>query len=113
MPFDWGTALISGGGGTVLASVIGAIRERRKLGADVNKTEADAASVLSEAATALVEPLSRRIRDLEDQLDRVKGKANALEDQLDACRASNRAKDQQLRERDQQIAQLTRRAGGS
>jgi len=96
--------LVGSGIGGILLAIVQAVVQRRKLGADTAKTDADATSVLTAAAVALVAPLNAQIKGLEEQLDRVKTKTNELEAQLDASHARESAKDAL-------IAELTR--GGS
>lgn len=85
----FGSLLLSGGFGAVLATIVAAVINRRKLGADT-------ASILSKTAIELVQPLRDRVKELEEQLDRVGAKATALERALDDCRDNNRRKDDEL-----------------
>jgi hypothetical protein len=86
---DIGSLLVGGGGVTVIVTGVQVLVNRRKLGADT-------ASVLSKAATNLVQPLS-------DQIDRLEKKVKDLEDrvasmtvELDAAHDLNRHKDDLL-----------------
>jgi outer membrane murein-binding lipoprotein Lpp len=87
--FDLGALLLGGGGGTVLYAVVNAILTRRKLGADT-------AQVLSKAAIDLVDPLSKRIHELEREVDELRRKVRATTAELDACRDLGRRKDAEL-----------------
>ncbi|TFV90378.1 hypothetical protein [Blastococcus sp. CT_GayMR16] len=91
-----GPMLTSGAVFSVVTVAVQNFSQRRKLGAETEKTDADTADILSKTALALVEPLGKRIKELEEQLDRVQQKAESLEQQLDECRTSNRAKDEQI-----------------
>lgn len=100
-----GTILLSSTGGIVLKTGIQNLLNRRKLGADVEKTDADTASVLSKTALELLQPLRDQVKDLKDQLveanaqlDRVKVKADHLEQQLDECHAHRRRDEQTIHE---------------
>lgn len=84
-----GQLLVGGSVGAVLVALINFVSSRRKLGAD-------AAAVLSKAAAALVSPLQERIHDLENDLDRMRGKAKRMEDALDECQRANIRKEGQL-----------------
>lgn len=84
-----GQLLVGGSVGAILAALINLVANRRKLGAD-------AAAVLSKAAAALVSPLQERIHDLENDLDRMRGKAKRMEDALDECQRANIRKEGQL-----------------
>lgn len=84
-----GQLLVGGSVGAVLVALINFVSSRRKLGAD-------AAAVLSKAAAALVSPLQERIHDLENDLDRMRGKAKRMEDALDECQRANTRKEGQL-----------------
>lgn len=86
---DLGQLLLGGGVGAILATLINALVNRRKLGADT-------ASVLSKTALELIQPLRDQIKELNSQLDRVTVKANNLELRLDDCTAANVAKDEQI-----------------
>lgn len=90
--------LMAGGGGAILGSIVQAIVNRRKLGAETESAEADTAAVISKTALQLLQPLRDQVRDLTEQLDRVKGKAEDLEQRLDDCKRSNRVKDDQIYE---------------
>lgn len=88
--------LLAGGGGATLVAGYQAIRDRRKVGAEAEKIDADAAAVLSKTALDLLQPLKDQVKDLTEQLERVKAKATDLEQRLDDCRISNREKDEQI-----------------
>lgn len=103
MSFDWGTVLVSGGGAGVLGTAITAFVSRRKIGADIGRTEADAVSVLSKAAADLVEPLSRRIHELEDEVKTLRTAVAAAVVELDSCRARERDLRIALRSRDDRV----------
>lgn len=103
--------LLAGGGGATLVAAVQAFLDRKRVGAETEKLDADAAAVLSKTALELLEPLRKQVADLRqelgeatEQLDRVKSKADDLERQLDTCRASNRAKDEQIHALRQQRA---------
>lgn len=91
---DLGPVLLGGGGGTILATLANFLVNRRKLGADT-------ASVLSKAATNLVQPLS-------DQIDRLEKKVAELERRLDLAMAELDAAHDLNRHKDDLIAALTR-----
>jgi hypothetical protein len=74
---DIGGVLVGSGAGGVIATAINALRDRKKLNAESNKTEIDAAAVISETALALVQP-------------------DSLERRLDECQAASRRKDVEL-----------------
>jgi ubiquinone biosynthesis protein UbiJ len=93
---DIGGVLVGSGAGGVIATAINALRDRKKLNAESNKTEIDAAAVISETALALVQPLRDQVRELNEQLDRVRTKADSLERRLDECQAASRRKDVEL-----------------
>lgn len=86
-----GNWLIGGGIGVVLVALIEAIRNRRKLGADT-------VSVLTKAASELVQPLTDRMHELDSEVDRLKSKVQGISAQLDRCRELNRAKDIRIAE---------------
>lgn len=98
---DLGELLLGGGIGGIIVSLIQALVNRRKLGADT-------ASVLTKAAAELVQPLRERIHELEAEVEtlreRVKETVGLLDEsqaELDKCHDINRAKDAL-------IAELTR-----
>lgn len=100
---EFAKLLLASGGGAVLLFTVQAFVNRRKLGADTDKAEAEAAAIISKTAMELLQPLREQVRnltgqvgDLTEQLGRVQEKAEDLEQNLDACRASNRAKDEQI-----------------
>lgn len=84
-----GTLLLSAGGGAIIAALVNFIGNRRKL-------NADAASVLSKAATELILPLQQRIQELNEDLSRLRTKIHRLEGDLDICREANVRKDAQI-----------------
>jgi hypothetical protein len=100
--------LLGGGGGAILLAAFNAIVARKKLAADTDKAGAEATSVLTAAAVALVKPLNDQIHDLEIQLERVRAKATQLEDQLDAARGREEAGLAREAAKDALIAELTR-----
>lgn len=85
-----GTILLSGTGGVVLKTGIENLLNRRKLGAETDKVDADAADVVTRTALALVEPLGRRIRELEDEVDELRSRVREATQELDDCRAIGR-----------------------
>jgi DNA helicase IV len=91
---DVGQILLATGGGGILASAVNALLNRRKLGADT-------ASVLSKAATNLVQPLSDQIDRLEKKVTALEGRVTSLTNELDQAHDL-------LRDKDGLIAELTR-----
>jgi hypothetical protein len=57
--------VLMGGVGVVFATIISAIADRRKNSASVEEIRSNAAKTMTDAATALVEPLTKRIERLE------------------------------------------------
>jgi len=100
--------LIGGGIGGIVVALINAIASRRKLRQEGDKAGAEATSVLTAAAVALVKPLNDQIHHLEQQLDRVQSKATRLEAQLDAANAREEAGLAREAAKDALIAELTR-----
>lgn len=92
-----GDLLIGSGAGAILLSLVQALLNRRKLGADT-------ASVLTKAAAELVQPLRERIRELEGEVDELRARVRSTVEQLDRAQDRERAKDAL-------IAELTRAAG--
>jgi predicted RNase H-like nuclease (RuvC/YqgF family) len=108
-----GTVLLSGTGGAVIKSGVESLLNRRRLGADVEKVDADAADVVTRTALSLVEPLGRRIKELETEVDGLRAQVRQAHaelrqasSELEACRSSERAKDRAIRVKDQTIIQL-------
>lgn len=83
---DVGSLLVGGGGVTVIATGIQVLFNRRKLGADT-------ASVLSKAATNLVQPLSDQIDRLEKKVKELEARVESMTVELDAAHDLNRHKD--------------------
>lgn len=90
---DIGSLLVGGGGATVVATGVQVLFNRRKLGADT-------ASVLSKAATNLVQPLS-------DQIDRLEKKVKELEARVASMSTELDDAHDKLRHKDDLIAALT------
>jgi hypothetical protein len=86
---DVGSLLMGGGGAGVFLAILQTIVQRRKLGADT-------ASVLSKAATNLVQPLSDQIDRLERKVLALEGRVESLTNELDAAHDLNRHKDDLL-----------------
>jgi uncharacterized protein YlxW (UPF0749 family) len=84
-----GEILLGVGIGSIVVAIINFFSQRKKL-------SADAASVISKAATDLVAPLSARIDDLNERLERAKVQAQELTEQLESCRRSMARKDREL-----------------
>jgi peptidoglycan hydrolase CwlO-like protein len=102
---DVGTLLLGGGAATVLTTVISALLNRRKLGADTAAVLSKAAADLVETqAESIVKPLRERIRELERQVETLAGRVREATAELDLCHTT-------LRDRDEEIATL-RRSGG-
>lgn len=60
---------------------------KRKLLAEADKSEADAAKVLSDTAVALLEPARLQVKSLREDLATAEAKVTALSTQLDLARA--------------------------
>jgi hypothetical protein len=86
---DVGSLLMGGGGAGVIAAVIQTIVQRRKLGADT-------ASVLTKAASNLVQPLSDQIDRLERKVLALEARVESLTVELDDAHDLNRHKDDLL-----------------
>lgn len=95
---DVGGIVTGIGGGTVLTAFAGFFFNRRKLSADT-------ASVLSQAATNLVQPLS-------DQIDRLEKKVKELEARVASMSADLDTAHDMLRTKDDLIAAMTREQRG-
>lgn len=93
-----GTVLLSSTFGVLVKTVYDSIVNRRKLGADTDKVDADAADVVTKAALALVEPLSKRIHELEDEVETLRSKVREATQELDSCHDRERAKDRKILE---------------
>lgn len=83
---DVGGIVTGVGGGTVITAFLGFFFNRRKLGADT-------ASVLSKAATNLVQPLSDQIDRLEKKVSELEARVKSMSTELDAAHDLNRHKD--------------------
>jgi predicted nucleic acid-binding Zn-ribbon protein len=103
-----GTILLSGTGGVVLKTGIENLLNRRKLGAETDKVDADAASVLSKTALELVEPLGRRIKELEGEVNDLRHQVRAATHELETCHDSIREKDRVIAEQTHVIAEKDR-----
>lgn len=86
MSIDIGQLLIGGGIASIVVTVIRAVVNRRKLGADT-------ASVLTKAAGELVGPLMERMHELEDEVDVLRRKVRETTRELEDCHLLIRAKD--------------------
>lgn len=73
-------ASIVGGGG--LFTFLSALITRKQIKATSKKTDIDAASVLSTASLALLEPYQQQLNVLGEQLTRTQARANNVEEQL-------------------------------
>jgi outer membrane murein-binding lipoprotein Lpp len=90
---DIGSTLLGGGGATILVTLVTTLVNRRKLGADT-------ASVLTKAASGLVQDLSEQIDRLSAKVLALEAKVEGLEKreksltaELDASHDLNRHKD--------------------
>lgn len=101
-----GTVLLSSTFGVLARTVYDSVVNRKKLGADTEKVDAEAADVVTKAALALVEPLSRRIHEVEGQVEKLRDKVQETTNELDACRAASRAKDSRIREQERELDEL-------
>lgn len=88
--------LFVGGGGATLVAGVQAVLSRRKIGSEAERTDADAASILSKTAMELVEPLGKRIKELEAEVGDLRRQVREAVGELEACRTSNRAKDREI-----------------
>lgn len=100
-----GTILLSGTFGAIVKEVVQSLLNRRRLGADADKIDAEAekavaegADVVTKAALALVEPLSRRIHELDNEVETLRAKVRETTQELETCRVQGRAKDRRIRE---------------
>jgi hypothetical protein len=101
---DVGSILIGVSGGSVFGTLIKALFDRRKLGADTTAVLTKAATELVEAqAEVVVKPLREQVAQLEAEVHELRRTVRAATTELQACRADNRAKDRV-------IADLTVRA---
>ena len=101
--------LLGGGVGAILLAIVQALFARKKLAADTDKASADATSVLTAAATALVQPLEHRINQLTGEVDGLRTKVQRLTNDLDASHAREAAGVAREAAKDALIAEL--RAG--
>jgi chromosome segregation ATPase len=75
------------GGVAGLAALLTLKSTKRKLLAEADKSEADAAKVLSDTAVALLEPARLQVKSLREDLATAEAKVTALSTQLDLARA--------------------------
>lgn len=103
---DWAQLLVGTGLGGILASVVNAVINRRRLGADADKVDAEAADVVTKTALTLVEPLRKRIGELEQEVETLRTKVRETTHELDLCRDASRLKDYRIREQNDELLRL-------